>query len=79
MLYLLARAQDRDYTSINSGKSTIMSSLVKISLLSLGVQKTSTAFTQQPSSTKQSLAILANTSFVPAIEKPAPSNLQTTS
>ena len=36
----------------------------------------STAFTQYPSSTTQSLAMLANTSFVPAIEKPAPSNLK---
>lgn len=47
----------------------------KTSSFSLGVQKTSAAFKQYPSSTTQSDAILDKTSFVPERLNPAPSNL----
>ena len=64
------------HMSTSSGKSKMISFLVKTSLRSLGVQNTSAALTQSPSSTKASLAMELNTSLVPVMLKPAPSNLR---
>ena len=62
-------------TSINSGKSAMMSRDVNVSVGSPGVQNTSTALVTSPSSTLQLLAMLFKTACVPAKLKPAPSKL----
>ena len=73
---LLRILYTQDHRSTSSGKSKIMSFLVRTSSLSEGVQNTSAALTHSPPSTKTLLAMLDKTSFVPERLKPAPSNLQ---